>query len=292
VSKRILLLIDAALVVLAGWLGVTLYGAWQGTQGPGPGSTATSTVSARAEGESAASPAQPAPPPLTAFAPVADKNLFSPNRTEVAPEPPKPPPPAPGTAPAAPTAPKPRLYGIVLGAREGGRAYLEDPRTRKVFGYTTGDSVADSKVEKIETDRVVMRRGSEVFEVLLRDPSKPRPAPPPPPPPAAAAAPGSVQPGAQPGAPPMPFQPVPGSPAPFQPVAPGGGVNPFQPAGPGAGVNPFQPAAPGTNPFAPAPGGAFQPAPGARRAVPVAPQRPQPPGAAPRPDSEAGEADE
>jgi hypothetical protein len=279
VTKRILLLVDAALVVLAGWLGVTLYDAWRGPQRAGSGPTVASTASARVDGEPAASPAQPAPAPLAAFAPVADKNLFSPNRTEVAPEPPKPPPP-PGAAPPAASAPKPRLYGIVLGAREGGRAYLEDPRTRKVFGYTTGDSVADSRVEKIETDRVVMRRGSEVFEVMLRDPSKPRPVPPPAPPPAAGA-PGAAQPGAQSGAAPMPFQPAPGAPAPFQPVAPGGGVNPFQPA------------TPGTNPFgAPAsPPGAFQPAAGARRASPFVPPRPQP-GAMPRADGETTEADE
>jgi hypothetical protein len=298
VNKRALLLIDAGLVGLAGWLAVTLYDAWPAPPRPGPRPAATSPASTRPEGDSAAPAVQPESPPLAAFAQVADKNLFSPTRTEVAAEPPKPPPAPAAAAAAAAAVPKPRLYGIVLGARDGGRAYLEDPRTRKVFGYTTGDSIADSKVEKIETDRVVMRRGSEVFEVMLRDPSKPRPPPPPPTPAPAAATPGAPQPGGQPVTPPVPFQPVPGAPAPFQPVAPGGapnpfqpagGANPFQPAAPAAGVNPFQPATPGTNPFAaPANPGAFQPVPGARR---PAPQRPQP-GVVPPASSEAPEADE
>lgn len=262
-AKRLLLLVDAALILVAGWLGVQLYDVWRASQTPGTAPNAASTAAAPAEPGPGARLADAGRPPLTAFAPVAEKNLFSPNRAEVALDPPKPPAP-PGAAPTAPPAPKPRLYGIVIGAREGGRAYLEDPRTRKVFGYTIGDSVADSRLERIETDRVVMRRGSESFEVLLRDPTKPRPAPQPP-----APAPGTpaAGPGAQPGGGPVPFQPVPGSPGPFQPGA-GGAPQGFPGAVP-----------PGTNPFAGAPapqGGVFQPGAGARRPPVFAPQQSEP----------------
>jgi len=109
--------------------------------------------------------------PLTAFAVVAERNLFSPTRTETAPEPPRP---ATGAGAPAPPAPKPRLYGIVLLAEGRGRAYLEDAQRRRVFAYSVGDLVGDARLEQIKPDRVVLRRGGETFEVLLADPSKPR----------------------------------------------------------------------------------------------------------------------
>ena len=53
-----------------------------------------------------------------------------------------------------------------------GRAYLEDVQRRRVFAYSVGDVVSDARLEQIKTDRVVLRRGSETFEVLLYDPAK------------------------------------------------------------------------------------------------------------------------
>jgi hypothetical protein len=294
-TKRLLLLVDLALVLVGGWLAVQLYDAWQAPGRPRTGAAVVSAPAAPADPEPGSKPSDPGVPPLTAFTTVAEKNLSSPPRAEVQAEAPRPPAPPTAPAPAAAPGPKPRLYGVVIGAREEGRAYLEDPRTRKVFGYTIGDSVADSRLERIETDRVVMRRGTEVFEVLLRDPTKPRPTPPPPPPP--------TPPGAQPGATPTPFQPAPGATQPFQP-APGTAPSPFQPA-PGATL-PFQPAAPGapqgfpagtlppgTNPFAGAPapqGGVFQPGSVGRRPPGFVPQRQ--PGGVPRADGESTEATE
>src|SRR5262249_4119088 len=114
--------------------------------------------------------APPARPPLAEFAVVAEKNLFSSTRTESAPEPPR----VAAGAPTAPPAPKPRLYGVVLLPEGRGRAYLEDVQRRRVFGYSEGDLVGDARLEQIKSDRVVLRRGSETFEVLLYDPSKPR----------------------------------------------------------------------------------------------------------------------
>jgi hypothetical protein len=134
------------------------------------------------------------------------------------------------------------------------RAYLEDVQRRRVFAYSTGDSVAGSQLEQIRADRVVLRRGNETFEVLLRDPSKPRPAVPPgsvpgvptPPRPAtgrALGAPGSpvVRPPGSPVAPPVPLPPagvsrrpaVPRSavPEPARPESPDPGTEPDEDEG-------------------------------------------------------------
>lgn len=116
--------------------------------------------------------------PLAAYDVVASKNLFNPSRSEA------------GTASVAP-ATKPLLYGIVL--KDGASAaFLEDPATKKVTGYKVGDAVAGGQLEGIEADRVVIRRGEGTFEVLLRDPQKPKAVAATQPPAA------SIQPGAQP----------------------------------------------------------------------------------------------
>jgi Type II secretion system protein C len=171
VKRRLLLLADALLLVVAAFLGVRLYEAWT-ARAPAPPAEPSSSASA----EVAAPPAAVAPgPPLTAFNVVAERNLFSPTRSETAPEPPR----SAGLTPAAPPAPKPRLYGVVILAEGRGRAYLEDVQRRKVFSYSVGDLVGDARLEQIKADRVVLRRGGETFEVLLNDPAKPRqPTPP------------------------------------------------------------------------------------------------------------------
>ena len=171
-KRRLLLLADALLLVVAAFLGVRLYEAWT-ARAPAPPAEPSSSASA----EVAAPPAAVAPgPPLTAFNVVAERNLFSPTRTETAPEPPRG---SAGLTPAAPPAPKPRLYGVVILAEGRGRAYLEDVQRRKVFSYSVGDLVGDARLEQIKADRVVLRRGGETFEVLLNDPAKPRqPTPP------------------------------------------------------------------------------------------------------------------
>jgi Type II secretion system protein C len=233
VGKRLLIALDVLLVLAVGGLAVQLYRVWTGAppaagpvgpvrsspapSGPGTGVSAagsprpsTSSPPSPAAGSGAQSSAVPLGP-LAAFASVAERNLFNPNRTEAPPEPPR----TAATAPAPPPGPKPRLYGVVLPADGGaGRAYLEDPRTRKVFGYTVGDTVADSRVEQIRADRVVLKRGAEVFEVMLRDPSKPRP----PAPPTPGTTPGGrVTPRGVP-VPGQPFPTVPGQPMATMPV--------------------------------------------------------------------------
>ena len=72
-----------------------------------------------------------------------------------------------------------QLHGVVVG--ESGRtAYLEDPSTKRTHGYRVGDSISTGRIERIEPDRVTISRGegAPTVEVLLRDPSRPRPAAP------------------------------------------------------------------------------------------------------------------
>lgn len=103
-----------------------------------------------------------APVGLPAYGVIATKNLFNSTRTET---------PASAAGPAAVA--KLQLFGVVI---EEGRnvAFLEDPATKRVFGYKTGDAIAGGQLERIETDRVTIKRGEESIEILLRDPSKPK----------------------------------------------------------------------------------------------------------------------
>ena len=112
-----------------------------------------------------AAAATAAPPPAgAAYGVIAAKNLFSPSRSE---------------APAGPVVaagPKPVLHGVVMDGPKS-RAYLEDPVLKRTFGYVVGDTVGGGRVDSIAVDRVVIGRGDGLLEVLLHDPSKPKPAP-------------------------------------------------------------------------------------------------------------------
>ena len=91
---------------------------------------------------------------------IAARNLFDPSRSEPARS-------ARRTQEAAPQA-KPVLYGLVLSDDpELGLAYLEDPRTGRITGYRVGDSLAGGQVERIERDRVLIRRAGELVEVFM-----------------------------------------------------------------------------------------------------------------------------
>jgi len=192
--------------------------------GGGPGTaTAARTGTPPAAGTLAAG----AVPPR--YSAVVAKNLFSPTRTDA---------PA-GAIAAAPTAPRPFLLGVVL-ADGGSRAYLQDPTTRKVFGYGLGDTVAGGRLEAIREDRVVIARPEGTIEVMLRDPSKPRPpAPVAPAAPRPAEDPGAAPPAAPgarpvpPGVPPQTFpQLTPQTPVPTPGVAPDAGPRGPQPLPP------------------------------------------------------------
>lgn len=163
--------------------------------------------------------------PVTAYGVIATKNLFSPTRSEV-------------TAAVAPAVgPKPVLHGVKIDG-EKSRAYLEDPVAKRVFGYAVGDPIGGGHLLAISPDRVAISRPEGTVEVLLQDPSKPKPPP----------APIAGSPGASPGpaTAPAPGTPpsTPGAPAAVVPPAPGsaGGQRiesaPSQPPPPVPATNP------------------------------------------------------
>src|SRR6266496_4372937 len=135
-------------------------------------------------------------PGMGAFAVIAARNLFNPGRSE--------------TAVVAVSVAKPILHGVVIDGAQS-RAYLEDPTAKRVAGYSVGDTMGGGKILKIADDRVVIARPEGLIEVLLQDPSKPRPAPTATAVPAGAAAPGQLAPSQV--APGQVVSPVPGPPA-------------------------------------------------------------------------------
>jgi hypothetical protein len=66
------------------------------------------------------------------------------------------------------------LLGVIVDGPKS-RAYLEDASTKRVFGYQIGDSVSGGRLDKITEDKVVIVRPDGAIDVLLRDPSKPKP---------------------------------------------------------------------------------------------------------------------
>ncbi|HLC42135.1 MAG TPA: type II secretion system protein N [Methylomirabilota bacterium] len=128
--------------------------------------------------EAAAPAVSPAPkeepaaprPTLTAYSVIPARNLFNASRSETV---------SVGPGQPAIQFPALQLHGVVVG--ESGRtAYLEDPSTKRTHGYRVGDSISTGRIERIEPDRVTISRGegAPTVEVLLRDPSRPRPAAP------------------------------------------------------------------------------------------------------------------
>jgi hypothetical protein len=102
---------------------------------------------------------------LSAYSMISARNLFNPTRSETS------------AVAAARPAGKPVLHGVVLDGQRS-RAYIEDPLAKGVFGYTVGDTVGQGQITTISADRVMIAGPEGTFEVLLNDPSKPKPAPP------------------------------------------------------------------------------------------------------------------
>ena len=102
---------------------------------------------------------------LSAYSMISARNLFNPARSETS------------TAAAARQTGKPVLHGVVLDGQRS-RAYIEDPLAKGVFGYTVGDTVGQGQITTISADRVMIAGPEGTFEVLLHDPSKPKPATP------------------------------------------------------------------------------------------------------------------
>ncbi|HKB35904.1 MAG TPA: type II secretion system protein N [Gemmataceae bacterium] len=146
--------------------------------------------------------AAPAPKNPEAYAIIADQNLFNPARSE--------------KASVAVAVVKPILHGIVIEGTKS-RAFLEDPTMKRVGAYSVGDAVSGGTLQKIADDRVVIARPEGLVEVLLQDPSKPKPVPV-----AAAGPPVTAAPRA------APPEGIPSGPAVTVPPPPGGAVPPAQ----------------------------------------------------------------
>jgi hypothetical protein len=104
--------------------------------------------------------AAPAPENPEGDAIITAQNLFNPARSE--------------KATVAVAVVKPILNGIVIEGTKS-RAFLEDPTMKRVGGYSVGDTVSGGTLQKIADDRVVIARPEGLVEVMLRDPSKPKP---------------------------------------------------------------------------------------------------------------------
>jgi hypothetical protein len=162
VSKR-LLAFNIALAGLAVFLGAWLARDLAASR-PLPPPPAPRKAAAPATAEDTP-PENAAQDQLTAYNVIVSKYLFNPTRAEGGAE---------VVKPAVPLPPKPLLLGVVVDGKAS-RAYLEDPSTKRVFGYQVGDSVAGGKLEKIADDRIQISRSDGQMEVMLRDPTKPRP---------------------------------------------------------------------------------------------------------------------
>jgi type II secretory pathway component PulC len=101
----------------------------------------------------------------TAYDLIPARNLFHPDRAQ---------PKRSDALGALPVAPALLLYGVVW-SEDNPLAYVEDPTTKKIFGYRRGDPMAGGFVERIEPDRIVIQRTGGPIEILLRAPNKPRP---------------------------------------------------------------------------------------------------------------------
>jgi hypothetical protein len=152
---------------------------------PTPAAPRTATVPAPAPATENVDPG------LSGYAVIAARNLFNPARSET----------AVAMAPVA----QPILHGVVIDGAKS-RAFLEDPAAKRVAGYSAGDMIGGGRIQRISDDRVVIARPEGLLEVLLRDPSKPRP-------PAVAAAPTQQAPTGAPTPPPeVPAQVAPSAP--------------------------------------------------------------------------------
>ena len=98
-----------------------------------------------------------------AFPEIVRGNVFDPHRLERS---------SPATS--VPTSSALVLQGVVVDGALG-RAFLEEPTTRRVAGFSVGDVVAGGAIQRIADDRVIIATSTGLMEILLRDPSKPKP---------------------------------------------------------------------------------------------------------------------
>jgi hypothetical protein len=176
--------LDVGLIGLAAFLGLEVYRV--GVAAPADANVAPlgATSGPRPIRQAILTPAMSAPrfmrpvssgPSAAAdFGVIAAQNLFSPHRREA--EPVRPVARRLGRAHMRRRTPsKPYLYGIVLGAPGGARAYLRESATSTLLGYVIGDMVGGRMLVEVGANRAVLREsGGELVHVFLHDPTKPR----------------------------------------------------------------------------------------------------------------------
>src|SRR5262249_34577159 len=159
-SKR-LLLVNGLLLAVSLLLSIYIVRQMTMPLGSARATRAPATLAAVTAPEGGATPSHP-----TAYAVIGARNLFSPTRAAE--------PTQPDSAAAAAAAVRLNLFGVVL-AGEQSIAYLEDPTTKRVFGYRLGDPVAGGIIRAIESDHVVLERQRQRVDIQLHDPSRPKP---------------------------------------------------------------------------------------------------------------------
>ncbi|MCX5822818.1 MAG: hypothetical protein NTY86_04745 [Deltaproteobacteria bacterium] len=118
-------------------------------------------------------------PPESTYGIVAEKNLFSSNRSEFIPEKPKP---GPGVEPGPLKISEKMifLYGVVL-MGDNKQALISNPETEPQAGkkpardkwVKVGDTMGQFNVADIKKDRIILAEGANTREILLYDKNKP-----------------------------------------------------------------------------------------------------------------------
>ena len=118
-------------------------------------------------------------PPESTYGIVAEKNLFSSNRSEFIPEKPKP---GPGAEPGPLKISEKMifLYGVVL-MGDNKQALISNPETEPQAGkkpardkwVKVGDTMGQFNVADIKKDKIILADGANTHEILLYDKNKP-----------------------------------------------------------------------------------------------------------------------
>lgn len=156
ISRR-LLTVNALLAALS--VGFSVYIIGQMTAAPSSPAPARPAMALAAVGSPVGDPVAASP---ALYSTIGSRNLFSPTRADTQ-----------KTDAALTIVGQLNLFGVAL-AGEHSIAYLEDPVSKRVFGYRLGDSVAGGVIRAIEADRVVLERLNQRLDVQLHDPSRPR----------------------------------------------------------------------------------------------------------------------
>jgi len=141
ISRR-LLAVNALLAALS--VGFSVYIIGQITAAPSSPAPARPAMALAAVGSPVGDPVAASP---ALYSTIGSRNLFSPTRADTH-----------KTDAALTIVGQLNLFGVAL-AGEHSIAYLEDPVSKRVFGYRLGDSVAGGVIRAIEADRVVLLKG-------------------------------------------------------------------------------------------------------------------------------------